>query len=128
MQVPEILTGISLTRLFQGLAVGAIGTIAIGFIWGGWHLSSTVDEKVNTAAKSATVAALAPICANKFKIAAKTNVDMFVKFKAVDSWQRDDYLTKAGWATFPGGEKPNDDVADACAKLLVEFIEQAKKT
>ena len=118
MQLPEFLTGNSLTRLFQGLAVGAIGTIAIGFIWGGWHLSSTVDEKVNTAGKTATIAALAPICADKFEQAANADNGLIVKIEAVESWERESHLIKAGWVTFPGGAKPNTNVAEACAILL----------
>ena len=40
----------------------------------------------------------------------------------VDSWQRDSHLMKAGWATFPGGVKPDNDVAVACAKLLITSL------
>ena len=116
------LDGNSPTRLFQGFAVGVIGTIAIGFIWGGWHLSSTVDEMVDTASNSATVAALAPICANKFQTAALADNGLIVELKAVDRWQRDDHLKKAGWVTFPGGKEPEDSVADACLDLLKETL------
>ena len=43
---------------------------------------------------------------------------MVAKFSAVDSWQRDGHLMEAGWATFPGGAKPDNNVAEACAELL----------
>ncbi len=36
MQIPAILKGESRTRLLQGIAIGAIATVVIGFYWGGW--------------------------------------------------------------------------------------------
>ena len=122
MEVPSFLSpfvdGDSPKRLFQGLAVGVIGTLIIGFGWGGWNLGGTVEKKLETASRTSLVTALAPICADKFERAAKADNDLVVKLNAVSSWQRDDYLMKAGWATFPGGAEPDRGVADACAELL----------
>ena len=122
MKVPLFLSpfveGDSPKRLFQGLAVGVIGTLIIGFNWSGWNLESTVEEKVETASNTSMVAALAPICADKFERAAKADNDLVVKLTEVSTWQRDDFLMKAGWATFPGGAEPDRNVADACAELL----------
>ena len=122
MNVPSFLSpyvdGDSPTRLFQGLAVGIIATLVIGFGWAGWNTSNTVQEKVDTATLTAMVSALAPICADKFENAAKTNNDLVVKLTAISSWQRDAHLVKTGYATFPGGAEPNTDVADACATLI----------
>ena len=122
MEVPSFLSpfvdGDSPKRLFQGLAVGVIGTLIIGFGWGGWNLGGTVDQKVETASRTSMVTALAPICADKFERAAKADNDLVVKLTAVDSWIRDDHLMKAGWATFPGGAEPDRGVASACAELL----------
>ena len=122
MKVPSFLSpfvdGDSPKRLFQGLAVGVIGTLIIGFGWGGWNLGGTVDQKVETASRTSMVTALAPICSDKFERAAKVDNDLVVKLNAVSSWQRDDYLMKTGWATFPGGAEPDRGVASACAELL----------
>ena len=122
MNLPSFLSpfvdGDSPKRLFQGLAVGVIGTLIIGFNWGGWNLAGTVAEKVETASRTSLVTASAPICADKFERAAKADNDLIVKLTAVSTWQRDDYLMKAGWATFPGGAEPDRGVASACATLL----------
>ena len=122
MEVPSFLSpfveGDTPKRLFQGLAVGVIGTLIIGFGWGGWNLGGTVKKKLETASRTSMVAALAPICADKFERAAKTDNDLVVKLAAVDSWQRDSHLMKTGWATFPGGAEPDRGVAEACATLL----------
>jgi hypothetical protein len=90
----------------------------IGFSWGGWHLGSTVDQKVETASTTAMVAALAPICAEKFETAAKSDKTLVAALGAVDSWKREDHLMKTGWATFSGAPDPNRTVAEACVKLL----------
>ena len=122
MEVPSFLSpfveGDTPKRLFQGLAVGVIGTLIIGFGWGGWNLGGTVEKKLETASRTSMVTALAPICADKFERAAKADNDLVVKLAAVDSWQRDSHLMKTGWATFPGGAEPDRGVAEACATLL----------
>ncbi len=114
------LAGDSPKRLAQGLAVGAVATAVIGFGWGGWQLNGMVEKRVDDASQMSTVAALAPICANRFELAADTNKDMIAKLGAVSSWQRDSYLLKAGWATFPGNAEPDSDVAEVCANMLNE--------
>ena len=122
MKIPSFLSpfldGDSPKRLVQGLAVGVIGTAVIGFGWAGWQLGSAVDERVETASQAAMVAALAPICADKFERAADANNGLVDELGALSFWERDSHLIKAGWATFPGGAEPNDKVADACVNLL----------
>ena len=110
-------------RLAQGLVIGAIGTMIIGFGWGGWHINSTVKQKVRTASMSATVTALAPICAAKFELATKTDDTLIPKLKDIGYWQRDSHLIETGWATFPGVEDPNYAVAEACYALLETSLE-----
>jgi hypothetical protein len=36
MEIPSILQGHSRTRLLQGIAIGAVAALVIGFSWGGW--------------------------------------------------------------------------------------------
>src|SRR6478752_2351560 len=43
MLVPSILSGSSLKRLLQGVALGAAATMIVGFNWGGWVLGSTAQ-------------------------------------------------------------------------------------
>ena len=126
MNVPSFLSpfvdGDSPKRLLQGLAVGAVATLVIGFNWGGWQLGSTARENVETASQAATVAALAPICADRFEQAANANNGLVTELGAIRSWDRDTHLIKAGWATFAGGAEPDDNVADACANLISKSL------
>ena len=118
MNRPDILSGDSLTRLLQGAAVGALATMLIGFMWGGWSLASTTQKQVAAAEQASVVRVLAPICADKFKRSADAAANLQALNKE-DSWKRDEMIVKAGWATFPGSE-PDRQVAEACAKLLSE--------
>src|SRR5580704_16189548 len=70
METPEMLRGQSLKRLLQGLVVGAVATMIVGFSWGGWMLGGTAKKIADTQASSAVVAALAPICVAQFQSAA----------------------------------------------------------
>jgi hypothetical protein len=67
VELPSILQGESLTRLLQGAAAGAVATIFVGFYWGGWSLGSTANKMATERSELAVVAALAPVCAEKFR-------------------------------------------------------------
>ncbi|MGB2598318.1 MAG: hypothetical protein WBC87_25765 [Pseudolabrys sp.] len=117
MQLPKILQGESLTRLLQGAFAGFLATVVIGFGWGGWTLGGPAMKMATQSANSAVVTALAPICVDKFQHAAEAKATL-VELKAIDSWKQDTFVEKGGWATFPGTESPNRNVAEVCAKML----------
>ena len=117
MELPAILQGDSLTRLLQGAVVGFLATAVIGFNWGGWMLESTAKQMADKSANSAVVTVLAPMCADKFRQASDSTLNM-VELKKVSSWMQDSYIEKGGWATFSGEAAPEHGVAQACANLL----------
>ena len=120
MQLPKIFQGESLTRLLQGAFAGFLATVVIGFGWGGWTLGSTAMKMANQSASSAVVTALAPICVDKFQRTAEAKATL-AELKTIDSWKQDTFVEKGGWATFPGTESPNRNVAEACAKMLTNL-------
>ena len=120
MQLPPILQGDSLTRLLQGAAGGCAITLIVGFGWGGWQLASKAQKTAEESATNAVVAALAPICADRFEHAADATATL-VKLKATDSWKQDTFVVDGGWATFPGNKEANRNVAEACAKILSDL-------
>ena len=65
--MPSMLQGELLKRLIQGAAAGAVATMFVGFFWGGWSLASTADKMAKERSGLAVVAALAPVCADKFR-------------------------------------------------------------
>jgi hypothetical protein len=127
MQVPSFLApfveGDSPKRLMQGLAVGAIATMVIGFNWGGWTLGSTAADMVQKGSRAAVVEVLAPICADRFRTAAEAPTNL-IELKKISSWQQDTFIEKGGWATFPGMSTPERGVAQACVNLLATAVKQ----
>ena len=117
MQLPAILQGDSLKRLLQGTAAGAAAAMIIGFNWGGWVTGSTAKEMAQKSSTAALVAALAPICVEKFQHSAEAATNL-IALKKVSSWQQGSFISDGGWATSPGNDTAKSAVADACAKLL----------
>ena len=103
-----------------GVVGGAIAMAIVGFTWGGWVTGGTAESNATQRVNSAVVAALAPVCADKFKntteVAANTEA-----LKKTDTWSQGDYVEKGGWATLPGANPPAQvsAVAKACATLLI---------
>ena len=120
MQLPPILQGESVKRLLQGAFVGFAATAIIGFTWGGWTLGKTAKEMADKSAATAVVAALAPICADKFQHAADAAANL-TELKKVSSWQQGSFVEKGGWATLPGSDPANSAMAQACASLLTSL-------
>ena len=87
MQLPKIFQGESLTRLLQGAFAGFLATVVIGFGWGGWMLGSTAKKMVDQSTSSAIVAALAPICVDKFQHATEAKATL-AELKLVDLWKQ----------------------------------------
>jgi hypothetical protein len=116
MQVPSILQGESLKRLLQGAAVGAVATIVVGFSWGGWSLGSTADRMAKEQSERAVVAALAPVCADKFRAlpdaAAKT-----IALSKVEAWKRGEEFPK-DFVTLRE-TYPSSALVYACSTLLL---------
>jgi len=117
MERPSILQGESLKRLLQGAAVGAVATIFVGFFWGGWSLASTADKMANARSELAVVSALAPVCADKFRMLPDAEAKK-VALSKVDSWKRRDEFPKE-FVTLPGESSPSSSLADACYTLLI---------
>jgi hypothetical protein len=117
MEVPSILQGESLTRLLQGAAVGAVATMIVGFNWGGWLLGSTADKMAKEQSDQAVVAAMAPVCADKFRALPDADAKKVALSKA-DSWKRADEFPK-DIITLPGGTYPSSALVDACYALLM---------
>jgi hypothetical protein len=117
MEVPSILQGESRTRLLQGAAVGAVATMIVGFNWGGWLLGSTADKMAKEQSDQAVVAAMAPVCADKFRALPDADAKKVALSKA-DSWKRADEFPKE-IITLPGGTYPSSALVDACYALLM---------
>jgi hypothetical protein len=117
MQIPSMLQGESLRRLMQGAVAGAVATMFIGFYWGGWSLGSTADKIAKGRSELAVVAALAPVCVDKFRALPDAEAKQAALSK-IESWKRRDEFPKE-LVTLPGESYPSTALVDACYTLLV---------
>ena len=120
MERPEMLEGELLKRLLQGAAVGVLLTMIIGFKWGGWMLESSARELAYSAANTAVVEAIAPICVNQFQrsLDASTNL---ADLKKASIWRQATFVEKGGWAVMPGSKSADLGVPQACADILLHL-------
>ena len=102
--------------VFWGSICGAILITVIGFKWGGWVTGGTAEIM----AGEAVVDRLALICVEKYNQDSQKDQKL-KELKKTGSWERDSYVEKQGWATMLGKKKPNNEVADECAKQLMEI-------
>jgi pimeloyl-ACP methyl ester carboxylesterase len=117
MQVPSILQGESLKRLLQGAAIGVAATIFVGFSWGGWSLGSTAARMAKDQSERAVVAALAPVCADKFRALPDAGAKTIALSK-VEAWKRGEEFPK-DFVTLPGETYPSSALVFACSTLLL---------
>jgi predicted dienelactone hydrolase len=106
--------------MLWGAVVGSVVTMIIGFSYGGWTTSGTAAQLAKSQADTAVTAALVPLCIAQSK-ADGTMLKKMVELRALaSSYEQRDFVTKTGWATVPGSEDPNRDVAEACAAALLK--------
>ena len=100
-----------------GVVAGAVATMVIGFSWGGWMLGSTAEATAKQRSSSAVIAALAPICVDKFERETDASARL-AELKKVSTWEQGAFVLKGGWATLPGLKEPDSSLARACAEML----------
>jgi hypothetical protein len=120
MQIPSIVQGESLTRLLQGIAVGAIATMVVGFYWGGWVTGGTANKLAEQRADSAVVTVLTPICVEKFRQNGDAMANLAALKLITSNWEQRSFIEKGGWATRPGANSPDYQLASACAEKLLQ--------
>jgi hypothetical protein len=104
------------TIVFWSLVVTILLTMSSGFNWGGWVTGGTAQKMTN----DAVVHRLSSICVAQFNYDPQKDQKL-TELKETTSYQRDDYVKEQGWATMPGEDEPDRNVADACAKQLTRI-------
>jgi hypothetical protein len=95
--------------------------MAIGFSWGGWTTGGNASKLANERADTAVVAALTPICVEKFLQSSGAKANLAALQKISSTWEQGDYLENGGWATQPGATSPDYHLARACAEKLAQI-------
>jgi alpha/beta superfamily hydrolase len=111
-------TKATVRSVLWGAAAGAIALAIVGFNWGGWVTAGAAETLAKSRAATAVVAALTPICVEKFRQAADASANLAEMKKAAYVWDQSRFVEKGGWATMPGSTEPNSAVARTCAESL----------
>ena len=105
-----------------GAVGGAIAAMIVGFVWGGWVTGGTAKRMVETQSDIAVVEALVPVCVAQ-SVSDPAGPAKLEQLKAVkSSYERTDFVMKAGWATIPTAKEPNRKVAEACAEVIAKAV------
>ena len=117
MRAPWIKPGI------WGAVIGSALTMIIGFGWGGWVTAGAADQAARRHADAAVTSALVPFCLAKAKMD-PAGAKKLGELRAINySYQQEQFVMEAGWATLPGSEQANRQVAEACASQLLKTAE-----
>ena len=84
----------------------------------GWLPAGSAEKQAVKRANTAVLDVLAPICVERFQQDGN-KAQKLEALKKENSWQREDFVIKQGWATMPGAEKPEHSVAIACANQIL---------
>jgi len=120
MVLPAFSKSDSLLLLLQGMGLGAMLTMIVGFTLGGWTRSSTAMQQADEQTSIALVSALAPICVDNFR-SSKGSTANFATLNKQSAYRRTEYIENGGWAIFPGSDTAGSGVAEACARLLSDL-------
>ena len=105
-----------LNGFLWGTAIGAIAAIIAGLSMG-WVVSGQKAEVMaKSRAESAVIAAMTPICVDRFKRADGYAEKLATLKKIGAPWERRNFVEKGDWAKI--GAESSFAVADACAEAL----------
>jgi hypothetical protein len=116
MNVPAIMQKDSATRLLQGMVIGAIATLFVGFFWGGWVTGTTAKSMASAAETNGQMSVLVPLCVAQFM----ATDGAVAKIKVAQQYNHDDvvreFVTKVA-------DTPMDySFARACAAGVDESL------
>ncbi|TYC61939.1 hypothetical protein FMN50_06680 [Rhodobacterales bacterium] len=112
MNFPDWLKPVAL-----GAVIGAVVVSTVGFSWGGWVTGGTAAKMANAMSHDKVIAALVPVCVGR----SRSDTDRVAKLEEIrntSTYQRRTALMGTGWATMPGSDTANQELAQACLTAL----------
>jgi hypothetical protein len=100
-----------------GAVGGAVILAMVGFNYGGWVTESAAQVRAKETAANAVTERLGAICVAQLNRDA-TKSRKLNEMKDKDTWDKGKYIETQSWAIMPGSDKPENGVAEACAKQL----------
>ncbi|MFZ3584952.1 hypothetical protein ACOI1H_22810 [Loktanella sp. DJP18] len=121
MQTPEWTKPAVWSAVAGALAITIVGFSANWVMTTGAANTSAAEE-----AELAVLSALTPICVAQFRAEnAQLREVQLAAMAEQSNWERGEIVAAQGWATMPGADEPNEDVAELCSEQLLEADEAA---
>ncbi|MAC77704.1 MAG: hypothetical protein CML66_06530 [Rhodobacteraceae bacterium] len=100
-----------------GALIGATALAIVGFAWGGWVTGGTAQDMAENRAQEELTSAMVPVCLDK-ALADPQRSAKLETIGAATRFRQRDALMDAGWATMPGSDSPDRDIAQACLDAM----------
>lgn len=100
-----------------GALIGAVVVGVVGFTWGGWVTGGTANERAEAMSRDEVIASMVPVCLDMAQ-SDPSRADKLATIQSAATYQRREAVMNAGWATIPGTDSPNRDIAQACLAAL----------
>jgi hypothetical protein len=105
--------------LIGGFFIGGVVTLIAVFA-SGWAVTSTsAREMGQEMAEQAVVDRLADIAMVEVRQDPAFQ-EKLQEMKELQAWEQEDFVAEQGWATLPGKEEPNMEVAEELAERLTD--------
>lgn len=102
--------------IYGALVGGALVGI-FGFSVGGWVTGGTANDMAMEMSRDDVVASMVPVCLDMAQ-SDPARVSKLATIRDTSTFQRRNAVMEAGWATMPGTETPDRDLALACLTAL----------
>lgn len=96
-----------------GALVGAIAVSIVGFSWGGWTTQSSAQTMAEDMASAEVTLAMVPVCLN-MSVADPERAEKLAVLRGASGFSRRNAMMETGWATHPGADRPDRNLAEAC--------------
>lgn len=100
-----------------GALIGTGVAVSIGFTWGGWQTAAQSARGSVAVAKAAVTAAMVPVCLEQSRRDPAREAHLAL-LRQSSLPKRRDFLMDTGWATIPGSQAADRDLAQACLAAL----------
>lgn len=100
-----------------GALIGAVCAAVVGFTWGGWVTGGTANKQAMALSRGDVVASMVPVCLEMARTD-PARTEKLAIIRAASTYQRRDAIMATGWATMPGTDTPNRELALACLTAL----------
>ncbi|MFC4668944.1 hypothetical protein ACFO5X_10300 [Seohaeicola nanhaiensis] len=100
-----------------GAVIGAVFVGIVGFAWGGWVTGGTAHDRAMAMSHDNVVSAMVPVCLDMAR-SDPAQAEKLETIRAASTYKKRDAVMAAGWATVPGTDAPDRDIAQACLAAL----------